>query len=142
MLLVMPYQRNEKVEFDEKSLSVNRPAASNLQKKGLFDIVQGHKVALYEHSGKLILQIDQESWDLLSEDVKCVYHHNFNSKKTFFQVKGARSNFAVEYPAWWSSIPSFEPTEPEMDAEEDFMAYVCELVKNPDLCQSLVSSWS
>ncbi|WP_027328394.1 hypothetical protein [Marinimicrobium agarilyticum] len=142
MILTMPERRGARVEFDEKSLSVQKATRLCDRKKGVLSFIQTHTVALYEKSGGLILQIDHQVWDLLSERVYCRFSHDFRSKTTLFKVSGGQSEFSVEYPAWWSSIPNFEPLEPEMDAEEDFMAYLCEVSKNRGLCESLISSWS
>lgn len=142
MKLTMPDHGGVHVEFDEESLSVQKLTKSASPKKGVLSFVKDNTVALYEKSGGLILQINHQVWDLFSERVGCSYHHDFRLRTTFFKVSGDFSEFSVEYPAWWSSIPNFQPAEPEMDAEEDFMAYVCEVSRNRDLCRSLISAWS
>ncbi|WP_347330488.1 hypothetical protein [Marinimicrobium locisalis] len=142
MNLTMPEQRGVLVEFDERNLSVKRMARFRSPKKGVLSFIQGHTVALYEKSGGLVLQIDHQVWDLLSDRVALSYHHDFKSRTTLFKVSDDLAEFSVDYPAWWSSIPNFQPVEPEMDAEEDFMAYVIEVSKDPGLCKSLVSFWS
>jgi len=51
-------------------------------------------------------------------------------------------NFSIEYDAWWADIPSFEPVEPEMDEDEDFMGYIYAVWMNKTLQNNLISSWS
>ncbi|WP_277252494.1 hypothetical protein, partial [Neptunomonas phycophila] len=100
------------------------------------------KVAIFRDGNQLILQIGEKKWNLSSQDVVLRYSHNFSKKVTVFEVELDGENLSIEYDAWWADIPSFEPVEPEMDEDEDFMGYIYAVWMNKTLQNNLISSWS
>ena len=100
------------------------------------------KIAIYREGNNLTLQIGGDTWNLSSDDVEVKYSHDFSRKTTCFEVESGGEAAFIEYEAWWSGIPGFEPVEPEMDEDEDFMGYVYAVWKNKSLQNSLIRSWA
>jgi len=141
MILYKPFDKNKFVEFDPKRSDFIPEVREKVEPVGNFHIVGERCIALYCKGGKLFLQIDSERWDLSSGSVAISYFHDFEKKTTTFEVDDGTSSARLEYDAWWSEIPGFQPLEPEMDSEEDFLAYVVEVWRNRSVQKSLIERW-
>ncbi|WP_134052121.1 hypothetical protein [Rheinheimera aquimaris] len=141
MILSMPFQRNEKVNFDPVS-GYKSAAAADEVSSGNFHNIEGHSVALYAQDGQLKLQIDKKVWLFSSSTLNIDYHHKFQQRLTHFSITSPDDNFAIDYRAWWADIPDFEPLEPEMDQDEDYLAYIYEVWKTPSIQQALLERWT
>jgi hypothetical protein len=141
MILSMPFQRNIKVKFEPQSgshmqISTVENASGNLHQ------VDGHSVALYALDGQLYLQIDTKIWPFSAQQLKLSYHHKVPQQQTHFALSSPTGDFAIDYPAWWANIPDFELVEPEMDKDEDYLAYIYEVWQTPSIQQTLLKRWT
>jgi hypothetical protein len=141
MILSRPFDEGDLVDFDPASgvasLKVNVEGVS----RGNFYLLDQQSLAIYCENNTLFLQIGSDRWDLSSSDTELIYSHDFSRKTTCFDVKSQSKSMSIEYMAWWAVIPGFEPIEPEMDEEEDFLGYVFAVWKNKSLQKNLISSW-
>lgn len=141
MILCKPFDKGRFVDFDYSNGSVIPCESANSQ-KGNLHIVDGNAVAIYSLDNKLMLQIGLKIWDLSSDVLKLNYFHNIANRTSCFQVLFNGELTSIEYEAWWANIPDFEPVEPEMDEDEDFMAYVFSVWKNTQVQKALLSRWN
>lgn len=141
MILCKPFDMGKFVDFD-CSTGSSMPSDSVDNQKGNFHIVEGNAVAIYNRDNRLMLQIGLKIWDISSDKIELNYFHNIAKRTSCFQVLFNEELISVEYEAWWAKIPGFEPIEPEMDEDEDFMAYVFSVWKNTQLQKNLLSQWS
>ncbi len=142
MILSKPFDRGELTDFDSPTCAIKPVVNTSEKPKGNFHQLGQRKVAIFRDGNQLILQIGEKKWNLSSQDVVLRYSHNFSKKVTVFEVELDGENFSIEYDAWWADIPGFEPVEPEMDEDEDFMGYVYAVWMNKALQNNLISSWS
>ncbi|MGI2112690.1 hypothetical protein ACRN9G_03710 [Shewanella frigidimarina] len=142
MILSRPFNNGELIDFDNSTSTFKSVINIGEKPKGNFHLLGQRKVAIFSDDNLLILQIGEKKWNLSSEDVVLRYSHNCSKKMTTFEVESDGQDISVEYEAWWAGIPSFEPIEPEMDEDEDFMGYVYAVWMNKVLQQKLISSWS
>lgn len=142
MILTMPFNRSIKVEFDCVTGGKKTITGDVAISKGILHSVNSHNIALYSHYGKLKLQVDTKVWDFTDEDLKITYHHNIANRTSVFRVLSPDLNFVLEYPAWWSFIPNFLPIEPEMDQDEDFLAYIQTVWQSLSIQKSLLKKWN
>ena len=141
MILTKPFDNGGRVEF-EVSTGTAAPVPDMTEKpQGDFASVSSSNVAIYCENNKLFLQVDKQRWDLASGDLVLKYYHYLAKKTTRFEVHAADKDVVIEYKSWWSDIPGFEPVEPEMDEDEDFLGYVYAVWKNQKLQKSLVKQW-
>lgn len=106
--------------------------------RGTMRILDGRLVALYAQGGRLYLQIGIERWDLGDPATRIRYGHDLNLKTTRFECNG----FVLEYPAWWRDDPAYDPFEPELDEDEDYLGYVHAVFQQPALQANLIRAWS
>lgn len=88
-----------------------------------------------------MLQIDSQIWLLSATQLKLHFHHDMRKRQTHFAITSPAGDFSIDYPAWWAEIPDFEPVEPEMDKDEDYLAYIYEVWQTPSLQQALLKRW-
>lgn len=141
MILCKPFDMGIFVDFN-CSTGIAMPSDSANDQKGNFHVVEGNAVAIYSKDNKLMLQIGLKIWDLSSDSVELSYFHNISKRTSCFQVLFNGELTSIEYEAWWAKIPMFVPVEPEMDEDEDFMAYILSVWKNAQLQKTLLSRWS
>lgn len=94
-------------------------------------------VAVYFDSDKqtLVVQIDNNVWDLNDSNTTVTYEHQRQNDKTYFNVENDRNQFEITYDAWWTELP--QPSSATMttvrdmynDEEEDIFAYIKHLSK-------------
>ena len=89
-----------------------------------------------------MLQIDSQLWPLSAPHLKLHFYHDVRKRQTHFAITSPAGDFAIDYPAWWAEIPDFVPVEPEMDKDEDYLAYIYEVWQTPSLQQALLKSWT
>jgi len=142
MVLLSLFDKLGLVDFDASTCVVNSNVSASIKPKGSFHLLGQRPLAIYCENNTLILQIDSDKWDLSSVDLQLRYFHNLANKTTRFEVKSPEKSVSIEYKAWWADIPGFEPVEPEMDEDEDFLGYVFAVWKNKQLQQSLISTWA
>ena len=142
MILSKPFDKGEFIDFDSSTCNFKSVVNIDEKPKGNFHLLGQNKVAIFSDNNQLILQIGDKTWNLSSQDIVLRYSHSLSKKMTSFEVKSNGQNISIEYEAWWAGIPSFEPIEPEMDEDEDFMGYIYAVWVNKALQQSLISSWS
>jgi len=142
MILSKPFDRGELIDFDSSTCTFKSVVNIGEKPKGNFHLLGQRKVAIFSDDNLLILQIGEKTWNLSSQDVVLRYSHNLSKKMTVFEVKLDGQNISIEYDAWWAGIPGFEPVEPEMDEDEDFMGYVYAVWMNKALQHNLISNWS
>jgi hypothetical protein len=105
---------------------------------GNMRVVLGNTVALYAEGEHLFLQIGGRRWDLADPATVISYGHDLNRKTTTLQVGDLR----LEYPAWWRDDPAYDPFIPELDEDEDYLAYVYSVAQQPALQENLIKVWS
>ena len=110
--------------------------------RGNSDCIAGHNIALYARDGQLHLQIDEQSWLLSDAQLWLKFYHDVAKRTSHFALTSPSADFAIDYLAWWADIPDFEPIEPEMDKDEDYLAYVYEVWKTPSIQQALLKRWT
>jgi hypothetical protein len=142
MILSKPFDKGDLVDFDVSTGVAISNVGVSVKPKGNFHLLDQKRLAIYCEDNTLILQLDSDKWELSSVDVELMYCHNLANKTTFFEVKSPEKSVSIEYKAWWAEIPGFEPVEPEMDEDEDFLGYVYAVWKNKKLQGSLISSWA
>ncbi|WP_203141004.1 hypothetical protein [Marinobacter mangrovi] len=142
MILSKPFDRGDLVNFDPSTGATNSTVDVPSKPKGNFHQLGQRCIAIYCEDNALILQVDRDKWDLSSMGVNLNYFHNLDSRTTCFEVKSSEKSVSLEYKSWWAEIPGFEPVEPEMDEDEDFLGYVFEIWKNRKLQESLIRSWT
>ena len=142
MILSKPFDKGDLVDFDVSNGEVNTNVDESSRPKGNLHFLDHRCLAIYCEGNTLILQVGSDMWRLNSEDVKLRYFHNLANKTTCFEVKSPEKSLSIEYKAWWAEIPGFEPVEPEMDEDEDFLGYVFAVWKNKQLQDRLISSWA
>lgn len=138
IILSKPYSGSELVEFNSFTGMIDTVVGF----KGKPACVKGKWVVLFCTGGSLFLQIGLDKWSLACNDVEVKYFHRLESKKTYFEVGNKQNSFSIEYKSWWADIPSFEPVEPEMDADEYYLAYIFSIWRDTQLIQSLISEWT
>ena len=110
--------------------------------RGNSDCIAGHSISIYARDGQLHLQIDGQSWLLSDTQLRLKFYHNVAKRTSHFALTSPSTDFAINYPAWWADIPDFEPIEPEMDKDEDYLAYIYEVWKTPSIQQTLLERWT
>ena len=85
----------------------------------------------------LYFQWNQARWNFKDLALAVRYQHDFPKKVTMFSI----GDVAIEYPAWWACDPTFDPSVPERDEDEDFYAYVASLAHDGPLRQTLIDGW-
>ncbi|GEM_PF-2855136 len=141
MILSKPFDKGGLVDFDAGTGVVNTNVDASVKPIGNFYLLDQRRLAIYCEGSTLILQMDFDVWELSSENVELRYFHNLANKTTCFEVKSPEKTVSIEYKAWWAEISGFEPIEPEMDEDEDFLGYVFAVWKNKQLQGSLISIW-
>ncbi|PXF30703.1 hypothetical protein WH50_14000 [Pokkaliibacter plantistimulans] len=142
MILSKPFDKGDLVDFDASIGVVNSNVDVSVKPKGNFHLLDQRCLAIYCEDNVLILQMDRDKWELSSADVELRYFHNLANRTTCFEVKSPKKSVSIEYKTWWAEIPGFEPVEPEMDEDEDFLGYVFSVWKNKQLQGSLISNWA
>lgn len=102
-------------------------------------------VALYADGGGLILQIGTEKFALDAGATKLEYHHDWRAGETHFAASDPARRVALRYPSWWAKIglkPAQVKFEPERDEDEDNLAYIYEVWKDPAQQQRLATLWA
>lgn len=140
MILSKPFD-NKLVDFQPLTGEISIPNLVSEKICGNYQKVDDFDVAIYCRDGALTLQIGEDCWSLLSS-VRFNYFHNLATKKTIFEVIDGENSVIFEYKSWWADIPGFEPVEPEMDADEDFLGYVFYIWSNREVQKSLIAKWS
>ena len=130
------FGRRERVLFDVVTGEI-KPTSQTQKIDGNFHIEAGHVYALYAEGGLLYVQRDTLRWPIDSPEVQMVYGHDLGKQTTSFTLCGHR----IDYPAWWQGDPTFEPMEPERDEEEDYLAYLVSVWRQPELQRSLRAAW-
>ena len=104
--------------------------------------------ALYPLEDKLILEINNKSWDLLDDNVDTEYFHFYSEKKTRFQILNHDNvEFESVYKSWWADRSDFKVNEmavscePE-NREEDDLAYINWIKHNTQKARNLHALWS
>lgn len=127
-----------RVHFDVKTGAAHPCPETDLRKaKGNLNSVVGHTFALYVENGVLYVQCDNRRWDMATPDLHISYGHDFQNGTTIFAIDGTK----VSYPAWWVGDPRFDPNIPERDEDEDYLGYILSVRQQPQLQQSLITSW-
>ena len=139
--LSMPFRLNTKVLLCTETGAITSTFKPD-PIRGNFQNVGRHSVALYAQDNQLKLQIDKKVWLFSSSTLNIDYHHKFQQRLTHFSITSPDDNFAIDYRAWWADIPDFEPLEPEMDQDEDYLAYIYEVWKTPSIQQALLERWT
>lgn len=142
MILSKPFEKGDLIDFDCATGTISSITGTASKPNGNFDLVGQYNVAIYSKNNTLVLQIGANAWDLSSNEITIRYFHNVLKKITHFELEFEGKVTLLEYEAWWASIPDFEPIEPEMDEDEDFMGYVYAIWENKHLQKSLVDSWA
>ena len=143
MYLVMPFCGGKVVKFNCESGEIASCSGNihNTLISGNVDVVEGIAVALFSKKGRLFVQIGSQSWDLASENIEMFYAHDIDKKTTEFKIYSNDNEVVFTRKAWWSEIPGFEPFEPEMDEDEDYLAYLHTIFSNPSAQAHLLKSW-
>ncbi|CAA0101666.1 Uncharacterised protein [BD1-7 clade bacterium] len=124
MILSRPFESGGLVDFEIETGRVINDASVSGKPIGSFHQVGDFCITLYCESGSIFLQIGRERWDLSDNGIELRYFHIIARRRTFFSIDPANLPISIEYDAWWADIPGFEPVEPEMDQDEDFLGYV------------------
>lgn len=141
MILSKPFDKGDLVDFDATIGAVSLSVNVSGKPKGNFHLLDQKCLAIYCEGNALILQIGSDKWEFYSGDIELRYFHNVAKRTTCFEVKSQEKSVSIEYKAWWAEIPGFEPVEPEMDEDEDFLGYVFSVWKNKQLQERLISNW-
>lgn len=107
------------------------------QVHGNFMPIAGQEFGVFASDGDLYFQWNSRRWSLRGLGARVKYQHDFQRKTTIFSIDGER----IEYVAWWVGDVSFDPSLPERDEDEDFLAYVAHLARDAGLQQSLIKAW-
>ena len=138
----MPYKRNIKVEFNCLSGEATNEVSPDKKPTGNMHHINGYNIALYLQDGQLKLQINSQIWIFASKELKISFYHDVLQRTSHFSITSPQGDFTLEYPAWWSEMPDFEPFEPEMDKDEDYLAYIYEVWQQPTIQNALQKRWS
>jgi hypothetical protein len=114
------------------------PAPARSRKQGCATEVEGQTFALYADGGLLVLQWNDRRWPFAADAVHVRYGHDLSRKTTSFSVDERR----VEYRAWWADDPRYDPLVPELDAEQDDLAWIAALKRDPGRMATLLKRWS
>jgi hypothetical protein len=140
MYLRLPFSGARIVDFDVATGTFSEVRNAEGERSfGTAGIVDEQVIALYAKEGVLFIQVGLRRWRL--DEVSVSYAHIKHDKKTIFNLTCGDASLELIYPAWWSVIPNFEPVEPEMDADEDYLGYLYEVFSNKRLQQNLINSW-
>lgn len=127
----MPFNKNKYVQFDTLSGEVFYLSDSENTHQGLFEKTNEFNIALYKDINQTtIIQINKVKYKLLDEETEIEYFHDFDNKKTIFKIKNFSKSTIIKYDSWWSHIPNYIPLQPELDEDEDFLAYVYTIWKS------------
>jgi hypothetical protein len=91
--------------------------------------------ALYANSNGLVLTIDELSYNVLSNEIKILYDHDTDLKRTNFSICGTDNKvlFSITYDAWWNHLANFRNSFKDFtdnymliqeDADEDLLGLV------------------
>ena len=142
MILSKPFDNGDLIDFDCSTATINPVVIVAEKPKGNFHLLEQRNVAIYSDNNALKLQIGEDVQNLSSGEAVIRYFHNVSRKTTCFEVESEGRITSIEYKAWWAEIPGFEPVEPEMDEDEDFMGYIYAVWNNKQLQQSLIATWA
>lgn len=142
LTLSMPFKKNQLVKFNPLNARIDSQQVSDQKIQGNADIVGSHTIALYAESGRLYLQIDKNRWRLDDDGLQLTYHHKVATKTTIFCVEFHQQTTCIEYPCWWSHLGDTLPPIPEMEVDEDYLAYVHCVWEDKLLQSQLLKSWS
>jgi hypothetical protein len=141
MILYKPFGGGEVVEFDATNCLVKPCIDSTGKPVGNIHSFLGKCIAIYHEVNTLILQIDNDKWDIRSDKLEMHYFHELVDKTTHFEILSEGKLFSIRYQSWWAEIPHFLPVEPEMDQDEDFLGYIFAVWNSGQLQKSLMASW-
>ena len=142
LILAMPYNKNKKMEFDLDS-GTTAACLENCEDKinGNMHIAGPHNISMYADEGVLYLQIDKTRWPMNEKAISLSYSHDFALQITQFVVDDYVEKVVISYPAWWKGLGSKVQCLPEMDEDQDYLAYVCAVWRNPELRTHLLGAW-
>lgn len=142
LVLKMPFKKNKTMEFHPWSgCAYDWVGSSDLAINGNMDNVNGQVISIYVEGGQLFLQVDKDRWVLDENHVKLSYQHDPASRMTHFLIDDHVKPIDIIYPAWWKDLGHFNASVPEMDEDEDYLAYVFTVWSNNELRQELLAAW-
>jgi hypothetical protein len=106
--------------------------------QGSYSKIDGDELGVFADGGNLFFQWNKQRWNFKDLSSKIRYGHDFKKKLTTFSVEDR----SIQYPSWWADDPTFDPSVPERDEDEDFFAYVASLASNDGLQKILINSWN
>lgn len=105
--------------------------------QGNYMSIAGQDFSVFAADNHLYFQWNRKRWNLQDLGPKVKYAHDIPGKTTTFSVDDEH----IRYPAWWVGDATFDPSLPERDEDEDFLAYVANLAQNQALQKMLIQSW-
>ncbi|CCN85687.1 hypothetical protein VIBNISFn27_1100003 [Vibrio nigripulchritudo SFn27] len=139
MILFKPFDGSKKVFFDVDAGEVLPGIDVSGSVNGNFHSIGSNNTAIYSYNETLVLQVNDRKWNLPSIEVR--YFHKIRDKTTVFEIIEDDNCTTIEYDSWWSTIPGFNPIEPEMDEDEDFYGYLFAVWKDISLQEVLIERW-
>jgi hypothetical protein len=141
MILTMPFAKNRKMEFfPDQGVAQELHGDSSVSASGNMHVVENHCVAVYAEGGILYLQIDKVRWPL-DEKLQLKYGHDVLTQTTRFLVSDGIKSTDIIYPSWWRGLGHNMLAVPEMDEDQDYLAYVFSVWRNESLRQQLLTAW-
>jgi hypothetical protein len=141
MILKMPFSKNKLVEFSpDKGVIQSLPDGFVGSINGSLQLVGDHCVSMYVENGVLYLQVDDARW-VLDKNIRLTYRHDVPAQVTHFSISDDACRADISYPAWWKGLGQNVLAVPELDEDNDYLAYVCSVWRNESLRTSLLKIW-
>lgn len=134
--------------FDkEKGLDDNLRYVEEVKTSGFCTQKDFGSIAVYPDNGELVVQINANKWNLLSDSVDVDYFHVYDKKLTTFRIFEQGKKFDLTYTSWWADRDDFD-VDPmaasceEKNSEEDIFGYLKMLKENKEAANNLLGLWS
>lgn len=132
------------VEFDPHGGGVNEVSAilPGATVSGQADSLGENFVALYACDGQFFLRAGAGVVNLHDARLQ-LKHEHLAGGETRFRAVDSKVRFEIVYPSWWVGYPAVLLVHQDTDdADEDFCAYVVDLIRDPEVVQRFLDEYS
>ncbi|MBR8656999.1 hypothetical protein KDH83_27145 [Achromobacter sp. Marseille-Q0513] len=132
------------MEFDPHGGGVNEVSAilPGATVSGQADFLGEHFVALYACDGQFFLRAGTGVVNLHDARLQ-LEHEHLAGGETRFRAADSKARFEIVYPSWWVGYPAVLLMHQDTDdADEDFCAYVVDLIRDPEVVQRFLDEYS
>jgi hypothetical protein len=143
LLLLVP-RGDELAVYDERTGQVVDRIPRGERRDGTCYQIEGRWVALYARAGGLFFQLGRDRFRLDAPATRLTYWHDWSASVTHFRIASDAADLTLRYQSWWSRLgldPATLEFEPERDADEDPLAHVYELWKDPAQQERVAARW-